>query len=298
MIKKEKISFITIISVIIIAFIGCEDTKDLEPKLSAKDINIDATFSIPESFLSDNENEVFYISNIGDGDPFEEDDNGYIIKLDKNYKVIDNYFINGADEGIELHSPKGLYVKDDMLIVPDLGYVRVFSTNNGELIENIDFTLYKTGMLNDVAGDDEGNIYVSDLFSTKIYIIDNDFNVDVWIDGLDGPNGLFFSEGYLYILTNTNGGLYRVPIDNTEAIEKLVDTPPGVDGLYLYNDVFYISNWATGEVYTYNLFDDTFEVIIDSDTFESTADLSVDTRNNLLLIPLFWDDSYFIYDLD
>ncbi len=116
----------------------------------------------PESVLWDAARGVWYVSNIN-GNPPQKDDNGYILRLGANGEVMDTVpFINGADDDITLHAPKGMALKGDTLWVADIDAVRAFDVNTGKQVGSVDVRPLRATFLNDVAIGNDGGIYITD----------------------------------------------------------------------------------------------------------------------------------------
>jgi hypothetical protein len=116
----------------------------------------------PESVLWDAARGTWYVSNIN-GNPPQKDDNGYIVRLGANGETMDTVpFINGADDDITLHAPKGMALKGDTLWVADIDAVRAFDVTTGKQVASVDLAPLRATFLNDVAVGNDGGIYITD----------------------------------------------------------------------------------------------------------------------------------------
>ncbi len=85
---------------------------------------------------------------------------------------------------------------------PDNGAVRLI--RNGE-VETTNASLDGTGGVlsyeypTGLASDDEGNLYISDTHKGTVYVITEDGTAKIVVKNLEGPMGLCFSDGSLYV---------------------------------------------------------------------------------------------------
>lgn len=122
----------------------------------------DQGLSTPESVLWDATRKVWYVSNIN-GNPPQKDDNGYIVRLGPDGQTMDSLpFINGADDDITLHAPKGMALVGDTLWVSDIDAVRAFDVVTGTAVATVDLSALQATFLNDVAAGADGTIYITD----------------------------------------------------------------------------------------------------------------------------------------
>ncbi len=100
---------------------------------STKDDSIDVRgvgFRTPDSVMWDQDDDVYLVSNIN-GHPLDKDDNGFISRVHPDGKVETLRWIDGADEGITLHAPKGMALVGDLLWVADVDVLRKFDRWTG-----------------------------------------------------------------------------------------------------------------------------------------------------------------------
>ncbi len=118
--------------------------------------------STPESVLWDAARSVWYVSNINVNPP-QKDDNGYIVRLGPDGQSLDSLpFINGSDDDITLHAPKGMALIGDTLWVSDIDAVRGFNVVTGTAVATIDLAPMQATFLNDVAAGADGTLYITD----------------------------------------------------------------------------------------------------------------------------------------
>lgn len=118
--------------------------------------------STPESVLWDAARNVWYVSNIN-GAPTAKDDNGYILRLTADGQRMDSLpFINGGDDDITLHAPKGMAMVGDTLWVADIDALRAFNLNTGTVVTTLDLSPQGATFLNDIAATADGTLYITD----------------------------------------------------------------------------------------------------------------------------------------
>ncbi|MDX1964680.1 MAG: hypothetical protein SFX18_16140 [Pirellulales bacterium] len=253
----------------------------------------------PESAYFDAGTQAIYVSNI-DGSPGEKDGKGYIAKLGLDGKMIAERWVEGmnAPKGIRTHAGK-LYVTDlDRVQVIDLKTARITGTI---IIKNAKF-------LNDVAIDDAGTVYVSDLLDNTIYRIAGDTPA-VWVSGKEvpHPNGLLVHDSEL-IVASWGEGLDSANFTTKQPGQLLsfdlkskarqILTPDGLGNLDgLENDGsggYYASDYLGGNVFHVGA-DGTARVILSG--LPSPADLGMVEGAQLLLVPLMSENALAAYEL-
>lgn len=249
----------------------------------------------PESFIADPSTGNYFISNINGGGPGGKDDDGFITKLDKDGKVINLTFVDGKNKDITLNAPKGLDIIGNILYVSDIDFVRGFDKETGKLLYDLDFKAFNASSLNDLTHDSQGNLYVSDWIGNFIFKIEtrNNHKISVVAKGntLGGPNGLNIhpKTNKLINVTWESGKVQE--IDSSGSIKTIVEdkrfkTLDGID--FDNNGNMFISSFTGGEVYKITP-DLKIEVFLKGLT--SPADINIDKKNNLLLIPSFEGNS-------
>lgn len=249
----------------------------------------------PESFIADPSTGNYFISNINGGGPGGKDDDGFITKLDKDGKVINLAFVDGKNKDITLNAPKGLDIIGNVIYVSDIDFVRGFDKETGKLLHDLDFKAFNPSSLNDLTHDSQGNLYVSDWIGNFIFTIEtrNNHKVSVVAKGntLGGPNGLNIhpKTNKLINVTWETGKVQE--IDSSGSIKILVEdkrfkTLDGID--FDNNGNMFVSSFTGGEVYKIT---PDLKVDVFLKGLTSPADINIDKKNNLLLIPSFEGNS-------
>jgi len=249
----------------------------------------------PESFIADPSTGNYFISNINGGGPGGKDDDGFITKLDKDGKVIALTFIDGKNNDITLNAPKGLDIIGNILYVSDIDFVRGFDKETGKLLHDLDFKTFNPSSLNDLTHDSQNNLYVSDWIGNIIFKIDtkNNYKISIIAKGnaLGGPNGLNIHPKTKKLINVTWEAGKVQEIDSSGNVKVLVEDKrfKNLDGIdFDNNGNMFVSSFTGGEIYKITP-DLKIEVFLKGLT--SPADINIDRKKNLLLIPSFEGNS-------
>ena len=193
-----------------------------------------------------------------------------------------------------MSSPKGMELRDGKLYVSDVDEVIEIDIEAGEILAKIPVEGCK--MINDLAFDSKGNLYISDSDDNSIFVY-SDGVVSKWIEGLEAPNGLLVDGDRL--LLASMGSMDLVSFD-LESKEKMMITEginkgdgiawTGIPGHFLVTDWF-------GEVFM--VYPDGSKVsLLDTKEAEiGTADIAFIQGLNLLVIPTFYKQHVVAYKL-
>ena len=152
-------------------------------------------FSHPESVVFDADRAQLFISNIGG----ETEGDGFISRVSIEGEILDSLWIGGLDD------PKGLLLLNGKLFVAD--NTRLIEMDvEGKQVTN-EYSIPEAGMLNDIAADEMGNLYISDTRKNRIYKFDSEGSISEWLstEELESPNGLLFINDQLWVLAWGNG---------------------------------------------------------------------------------------------
>lgn len=245
----------------------------------------DSVLKVPESVLFDAKGKVLYVSNIDGTDPWGKDGKGSIAKVGTDGKIIAIDWVSG------LNAPKGMGVYNGKLYAADIDQVAVIDINNKTIVQTI--PVDGAEGLNDISIDKNGIVYVSDSKTKKVHRIENG-KATVWLEKLQGPNGVLCYDGNLYILDN--GGLYKAEKD--KSVTKIADgMDGGTDGVEnVAGNDFIVSCWS-GSIW-YVKADGSKEHLLDTrDQKINSADIGYDATNKIVYVPTFWKNSVVAYQL-
>lgn len=166
------------------------DSLALSQTDSARLIISPEGFNAPEAVRYDPDQDVYFVTNWGAGDPATKDNNGFISRMNPEGKIEQARFIAGGTGGATLHSPRGMTIVGDTLWMVDADAVRGFNRKTGAPLATIDFSSYKLGFLNDIAAGPDA-LYVTDTGTDHIYrIAGGKATVALRDAALGNPNGI------------------------------------------------------------------------------------------------------------
>ena len=246
----------------------------------------------PASFVVDSATGAYYLSNENGGSS-DRDNNGFITKLDRNGKIAKLKFIEGGQDGVTLHAPKGLAIVDNTLYVTDIDRVLGFDLNSGRPTGEVDLTAFKVNFLTGLVTDGNGLLFIADTGADTIFAVDTRHpakpTVLVKDAALAGPHGLAVhpSTGTLIVVSWNAGKILGV--DKTGAVKVLFANSffntrfgnlMGVD-FDAYGNM-YVSDFSQGKVMR---IDPTFRIQTIAEFLTTPAGLAIDRKNHLILVP-------------
>jgi hypothetical protein len=245
----------------------------------------DSTLKVPESVLLDEKNQKIFVSNIDGKGPWDKDGKGSIALLTLNGKILNAQWVTG------LHAPKGMALYRDFLMVADVDSVVIIDVFKGKIIKKV----YVEGAqgLNDITTDKLGNIFVSDTKSKKIFYIGlYKGDVKIYLEGLNAPNGLYFTDHTLHFVDA--GSFYKLG-KGKEKILIADGMTADTDGIEQIDDKsFLISCWS-GVVWMVNV-NGQKSILLDTKSEGiNSADIGFDQKNKVLYVPTFWKNNVVAY---
>lgn len=210
-------------------------------------------FSTPESVVYDGQNQRLIVSNII-GEPTGVDGEGSLSLVGMDGELIDAEWVTGLD------APKGSAIVDGTLFVADITNLRIVDLASGEY-ETV--AVDGAGFLNDVTADADGNVYVTDTFSNRIYRYSNDM-AEVFVEdaALDNPNGILFDGDRLVVASfgvlaeapedMVPGGLVSIDIES-RAVAPIEGTEGTgfLDGIVKIGEAFILSDFFAGTIISF-----------------------------------------------
>jgi hypothetical protein len=260
---------------------GCSEEQVTSSVADESSTTMISGFSGPESVRYDPELDVFFVSNFN-GEP-SGDSNGFVSKVSADGQIVDLEFMVGSAE-TPFHGGRGMFIDGPYLWVVDAGGVHRFLRETGEHSGFVDFSAFELGFLNDIVLAGDGNLYVTDTGTAKLYRI-SDGIVTLAADVPISPNGV--------TLNPANGRLILVPWEGSveffewdisdQSFTSLGLAPDGgnYDGVEVFN----------GAVITASQTDTSLHVMVDGiDRRELAlpgrpADIGIDTKRQRVAIP-------------
>ena len=265
----------------------------------------------PESVVYAPKLNALLVSNI-DGKPDQKDLKGFISKVSpSNGSIIELSWTTG------LNAPKGMAINNNSnrLYVSDITDLVEIDIESGKIIKRFDAP--GSAFLNDVASDDQGNIYVSDTVTNTIYKLDNNANdnntasLQVWLQSpqLQGPNGLHVDNtknrlivASLGNMSDPGAGIEVVDLKNKTISsfgEKRTASPfGGLDGIEsdATETHYYVTDNPAGKLYTVNANGTWYSTLTDLHT-QGAADLGFIPDQSVIIIPLMQENKLVAYKL-
>lgn len=211
-------------------------------------------FQMPESVIYDAANDRIIIGNmVAMGAESGED--GFLSLVSPDGEMVEEQWVTG------LQDPRGMAIVDDQLFVADNMGFHIISLADGSLAETV--TMEGAAFPNDVTADEDGNVYVSDLFGQTIWRY-ADGEASIWFgpdDGMTFPNGLLAHDGQIVIGSmgadmgdnftfGTPGGLYGVDMNAAGVTPLDGATEIGaIDGVAVIGDTLIFNDNPTGAIY-------------------------------------------------
>lgn len=246
-------------------------------------------FLVPESVLYHKADKTLYISNIN-GNPTEKNGKGFISKLSLEGKILKLKWAEG------LNAPKGSAIYKNSFFVSDIDRLVEIDMGTGKI--KTTYPAEGALFLNDVAVDDKGNVYVTEMDekNSAIYKL-ADGKLDIWVKGpeIKSPNGLYMEEKKLMVGNSGDGKIKAIRLSDKTITDFVKVGETMIDGLRSDGKGNYIvSDWAgkttlvlaTGET----------QILLDTTSIKvNSADIEYIPEKKLLLIPTFFDNRIVAY---
>lgn len=240
----------------------------------------------PESVVLDQKRNVLYVSNLYNS---SEDSKGSIGILNLDGTVKEKEWVKG------LNRPKGIAIYNDKFFVGDVTELVEINLENGEIVRR--YAGEGAQFLNDVAINSQGEVFVSDMFTSAIYKLDSKGNFEVAVQDakLENPNGLLFEGEELLVAAwgpFNDGNPIEAPQGHflkynfeSQSIQNLSPTAFGnLDGLQKYSDGrYFVSDWKNGDIYLSNEKNE-FTRILDLE--RSAGDILYLPESKMLYVPM------------
>lgn len=283
--KKMKKSILLLAAIGL--FISCANNKKSASEEINKLVKISETNNLPaaESVVLDKEKNILYVSCQAGDVPGD----GSIARLTIEGEIIDTFFVSG------LNNPKGIAILGDRLYVGDLLELVEIDRETGKVLAK--YTDEKIQFLNDVTVDNAGNIYVSDMFISSIYMLDTAKNFTEWFSSpdMDNPNGLLAIGDEIYLagwgkFTDGNPGeapqgrFQKINIETKQITPITTQNVGNLDGIQVIDEnSFFVSDWKGGKVFKIYKDGKTIEVL---DVEQGSGDILYLVDKDLLIIPM------------
>ncbi len=214
-------------------------------------------YDAPDQVVWHAPSRTWFVSNLGGGISLDKDNYGWITRTDEKGNIIAPFWI-GKEEG--MHAPSGMTITNDFLYVVDRDGVYEIDIASQKIASF--YPIPDGEFLNDIARSSNGDLYVSDFFGNKIYIIPADSKKpEIWLasDRLEAPDGLYIEQDILIVASwgilsepgtfNTSklGDLLSIDL-RTKKITPLVKEVGNLEGITKAGPYYYITDWAAGKL--------------------------------------------------
>ena len=235
------------------------------------------TLNGPESALYDAKTNSLYVSSMNAG---------AIVRMATDGKILKNDWVTG------LNANKGSALFNGLLYTAETAAVAVIDVDRATVVKRI--PIEGAVMLNDVAVNAAGIVFVSDTRTGKVYRIEND-KPALYLENISGANGLLAVGTDLYVAGSTT----FLKAGANKAMTTIADGfDSGLDGIVMVaQNEFIISNYK-GILYSVNA-DGTHQVLLDSRASKIMAnDISYDRNTKTLYVPSFGTNRVIAYRVD
>lgn len=217
----------------------------------------DKAYDAPDQVIWHAASKTWFVSNLGGGVSLAKDSYGWISRTDEKGKIISPFWI-GKKEG--MHAPSGMTITDKFLYVVDRDGVYEIDIANQKV--SAFYPIPDGKFLNDIARAANGDLYVSDFFANKIYLIPAaSKKPEVWLasNRLEAPDGLYMEQNSLIVAswgvlsepgtfnTSKSGDLLKIDL-KTKKISPLLKEVGNLEGIAKAGRYYYITDWASGKL--------------------------------------------------
>ncbi|GAB3923443.1 hypothetical protein GCM10028804_21890 [Larkinella terrae] len=210
---------------------------------------------------------------------------GTVVRMGLDGKIIK------ADWVTRLNANKGSALFNGLFYTAEIAAVAVIDVAKASLIKRI--PIEGAVMLNDLAVDANGVVYVSDTRTGKVYRIEGD-KPTLYLENITGANGLLCVNSDLYVAGSTT---FQKVNASKEITQIGNGYESGLDGIVMVGqNEFILSNYK-GILY-YVMADGTNQVLLDSRANRIMAnDISYDSRTRTLYVPSFGTNRVIAYSV-
>lgn len=252
-------------------------------------------FLTPESVVYDRERGVLYVSSFDNRYGQTPEFTGYISRLSLDGEIEELTWVS------DLNAPTGLGIYRDKLYTTERGVLTEIDIESGTILNR--YPIPDSDFLNDLAIDDDGNIYMSDTrpsshLDSRIYRF-KDGEASVWLDGAEivRANGLFI-DGDELLVGNSGDGMLKAVNLKDKRVRTIACLGAGiVDGIRVDNAGNYLVSHWEGQTYVVTPAGEVVEVLDTMGSGINLADFEYIRAENLLVIPTFLDNRVIAYRL-
>ena len=265
---------------------ACASTPSIPPLSEPTRVAMIEGFTQPEAVRYDPRQDVYFVSNFGEGPAGVRDTNGFISRMRPDGSIESLRWIAGKANGVVLHAPLGMTIVGDTLWVADAGAVRGFDRRTGAPLRTVELTGMDVGFLNDVAAGPDGTLYVTDTGRDRIYRVRGDVAIAIGDSALGRPNGITWDAANRRFIVVSYGGTHAIRSWTPEAANLTeIGTSAGArfDGVeVLAGNRILVASQADSSLHLFE--NGTGRPI--AKISGPPADIAVDTRRNRVAVPI------------
>lgn len=240
----------------------------------------------PESVAYDAGQNLLYVTN------FLDNTGGSISRVTLDGTINDLFWVKG------LNRPTGITILDDTIFVVERGNLVLINKENGKIKSKI--KLEKSSFPNDIVLANKRELYITDSNANKIFKIKNN-KISLWMEGADlnRPNGIEYSNGFLYIGCSGDSKIRKIDVE-TKEVTEFAALPEGsiLDGLQALEDGNFICSDFNGHLFFINNKGHISEIINTVSTGQNLADFKYINGANLLIVPGLYSNILSAYRLN
>lgn len=270
----------------------------------------DVGFQGPSAVVVDTVADVYLVANVG-GVRGERDGNGFVSRLSPDGELLSLHWAETGAPGsdLNLHSPSGLAIRDESLLVTDLDCLRIFDRMTSE--PRARECVVTADYLSDVDVGPDGSIYVLDsglrlgsggeMESTgtdavyRLVLGDEGRSTTVARgDELGNPSAVAVGARGIFVATSGTGEIFRlVPGQARTAVYPA--TGRNLSGIaFLPDGGFAFSSWSDATVFRVTG-EGRVERLLEN--VPTPGGLAYDPARNRLIVPVFEEDRVIFVEL-
>jgi hypothetical protein len=248
-------------------------------------------FRTPESIAFDHRRRAIYVSNFDAYNPSAGSGRQAVAKLTTDGEIVDLDWATG------LVNPTGLTMVGDRLFAVERPGLAEIDPGSGDVMAR--FPAPNPGFLNDVAGDGDGRVYVSDSARNVIFR---------WTEGtfeefasggeISRPNGLLVDGDRLVVACNGDRSLKAIDLATGEITRLAVFGPGIIDGIGSDTNGDLLVSHNEGRVYRVAPDGSVRKLLDTTVTGRPAADFFFEPESGLLVVPTFVDNRVTAYRVE
>ncbi len=252
-------------------------------------------FLTPESAVYDPDREILYVTNFDNWYPDSMPRTGYVSTMNLEGEILELRWVTDLD------SPAGAGLWQDKLFVLERGVLTEIDAGTGTIAAR--YPIPDSEFANDLAIDEEGNIYISDTRpsarpDSRIYRF-KDGEFEVWMSGgaINWANGLFVHGNELLVGNSGDGKLKAVNLATKHVRDIICLGARVLDGIAVDRAGNYLVSHWEGQLYRVTPAGEVVEILDLQPDGLNTAAFEYVPEHNLLVMPTFGGNQVVAYRL-